>query len=525
MEFPLWGAGYGTFPYLERMTRTAAPAGDVLWEHAHNDYLEFLLEGGATALALALLAVGLVFRLGWRAVFRYRGRPAGALALGALFAFTTFLVHSAFDFGGHVPAITVLATVLCAQLCGLGGAGGPSSLATEAHAPSVGAGSYRLRLGGAAPLFGCASALVLGFLLYAAGWNAHRAEQARQAAWAAGGMDEKGADWDDRIAWFLRAAAFSPQDARLHAEIGQACLARFDEERDQAERRRRAWAAAQEVVAWTPQGPAASALATAPAWLAAEGAEDLATRGEEEDRTRRYLTFGLRHFVWARDLCPLMSGPHLALAAYADRLGGPDDAEAYLRRAEAVEPANPDVWYQAGRLELWRDQPAQAWESWRKCLELSDGYLAPILDAAAGRLGRAEMARTLFPTRPDLLPAAAAHLYPSPQGAAGRRPILEEALRLLEARPGPLAGPDLRLKAFLLNALGRPAEAASAYEELVLRNPGRVEWRLEFARLLYEQGRLREARRELLTIVAQRPTHAAARQLLAEVDRELARRG
>jgi hypothetical protein len=76
----------------------------------------------------------------------------------------------------------------------------------------------------------------------------------------------------------------------------------------------------------------------------------------------------------------------------------------------------------------------------------------------------------------------------------------------------------------LLNALGRPADAAAAYEELVLQEPGRVEWRLEFARLLYEQGRLRDARRELLTVVAQQPTNAGARELLTEVDRKLARR-
>ena len=119
-EFPFWGTGYGTFPYLERLTRTAAPALDLVWDHAHNDYLEMLLEGGLSGLVLALLAVGLVYRLGCRALSRYRGRAEGGLALGGLFAFTTFVVHSGMDFGGRLPAIAILATVVAAHLCGLG---------------------------------------------------------------------------------------------------------------------------------------------------------------------------------------------------------------------------------------------------------------------------------------------------------------------------------------------------------------------------------------------------------------------
>ena len=178
--------------------------------------------------------------------------------------------------------------------------------------------------------------------------------------------------------------------------------------------------AAQTVLAWAGSGPADTALAAAPSWVAAGAAQDLAARAEAERYVRRYLTLGLRHYVRARDLCPVRGDCHLALAAYAERLGGPDDTAVYLRRAEVAEPANPDVWYWAGQVQLWHDQPARAWESWHRCLDLSDHYLTAILDAAARRLSREDMARTLFSSRPDLLPAAAYHLYPSSQAAAER---------------------------------------------------------------------------------------------------------
>ena len=51
---------------------------------------------------------------------RLEGQAAAGLVLGALFGFTTMVIHNFGDFGLHIPAIALLATVLCAQLAGLG---------------------------------------------------------------------------------------------------------------------------------------------------------------------------------------------------------------------------------------------------------------------------------------------------------------------------------------------------------------------------------------------------------------------
>jgi hypothetical protein len=46
-------------------------------------------------------------------------------------------------------------------------------------------------------------------------------------------------------------------------------------------------------------------------------------------------------------------------------------------------------------------------------------------------------------------------------------------------------------------------------------------WRFEFARLLFDEGRLEAARRELRTVLAQEPTHQAATRLHEEIVRAL----
>jgi len=52
------------------------------------------VESGWTRLALSVLAIGLVYGLGYRAFARRADEPAGGLVLGALFSFTTLVVQS-----------------------------------------------------------------------------------------------------------------------------------------------------------------------------------------------------------------------------------------------------------------------------------------------------------------------------------------------------------------------------------------------------------------------------------------------
>ena len=116
------GAGYGTFDYVEPLTRTGADV-NYRYEHAHNDYLESLIEGGLIHLVLVLVIMALVYWLGLRALARHSHEATAGLIMGGLFGFTALVIHSFVDFGLHIPAIALLATVLCAQLCGAANSG------------------------------------------------------------------------------------------------------------------------------------------------------------------------------------------------------------------------------------------------------------------------------------------------------------------------------------------------------------------------------------------------------------------
>ena len=73
---------YRTYPHVDPLYRTNALFAEATPEHAHNDYLEILVEGGAGALLLGLLAIGLVFRSGLRALTGRPGAPAHVRTAG-----------------------------------------------------------------------------------------------------------------------------------------------------------------------------------------------------------------------------------------------------------------------------------------------------------------------------------------------------------------------------------------------------------------------------------------------------------
>ncbi|HJZ94733.1 MAG TPA: O-antigen ligase family protein [Gemmataceae bacterium] len=199
-RFPLWGTGYGTFESVEPMQRVPGDDSTLSWEHAHNDYLESLIEGGIFQLALVGVAIALVYRAGVRA---YRGSalgPDGSLVLGGLFGLTTLVIHAFGDFGMHMPAIVVLATVLAAHLTAAGGAPAPP--------------------GRWAALLAAATALVLALTLPADAWERERAERFRLAAEHAVVRLPDG-ERDVVIRYLEAAVACVPDDARLRLRLAE----------------------------------------------------------------------------------------------------------------------------------------------------------------------------------------------------------------------------------------------------------------------------------------------------------------
>jgi len=111
-ETPLLGSGLDTF--ATRFPAARSFATDLVWTHAHNDFLQFLAE---TGLVGGLLAAWMLFA-GGREVAHNLARTSGT-ATGALLAAIAagcigFMAHGWLDFNFHIPANASCFAVLAA---------------------------------------------------------------------------------------------------------------------------------------------------------------------------------------------------------------------------------------------------------------------------------------------------------------------------------------------------------------------------------------------------------------------------
>jgi O-antigen ligase len=518
-QFPVFGTGWGTFTDVEPLYRSD-PEDVHYYTNAENEYLEALVEGGLIRLALSLLAVGLIFRLGLRALGRHEGHRAGGLAFGALFAFTALAIESFGDFGLHIPAIVFLGTTICANLGALGGPGGAPAH-TRASDSGPGAadrpGVYSWRLGGLAPAAGAALALALGAWLFYEGWCYQEAKGLRLEA---SRLVKSPATRGRSLQLLEEVARLAPESGRFQVDLAAWHRKRYHEGAQELYRKAAwsgaAWAAV-DLAAATSSPPSPPACAAAP--LAALGAWAVVQQREEGRLTREQLIPALRHFLRARQLDPLLPEPHRYLANYVRQFTHADSRVTYLERARLLAPYDPVLWYLVG-LEYLDRQPERAWENWRQSLELSDHCLATILQQRAVPLGPEALLNKVLPDRPGSLFKAAGQLYPGPEDAPRRRVLLERALALLQARPGGLRAKDYHLMARIHLEFGRDADALTAYRGALARDPRQAGWRLELAKLLHRQGRLQEALEELGRVIQDQPDNAEARQLQKTVFQE-----
>jgi tetratricopeptide (TPR) repeat protein/O-antigen ligase len=115
-DAPALGVGLGAYQDAFPRYRPPGIVPDKVIDYAHNDYVQLAAEVGIPGLlvlgwAMAALASLVVRRLGTRHDPFVRGLAAGGLA-----ALTAVAVHSALDFGLHMPANALLVVVLAAAL-------------------------------------------------------------------------------------------------------------------------------------------------------------------------------------------------------------------------------------------------------------------------------------------------------------------------------------------------------------------------------------------------------------------------
>lgn len=90
-EYAPWGSGLGTFASVYQVFENLDAVGPAYANHAHNEYLQILLEAGALGLLLLLLGFAAAI---WLAI-QVRGRP---LAMASSLSILAIFIHSAVDY-------------------------------------------------------------------------------------------------------------------------------------------------------------------------------------------------------------------------------------------------------------------------------------------------------------------------------------------------------------------------------------------------------------------------------------------
>lgn len=112
-DYPVWGVGLGAheiiYPLYDEQTSIN------LSTHAENEYAQILEEMGVVG--LLLMAIFLIFTVqAYYRCVRHYAPPINVAAYGLGFGLLAVMVHSAVDFGQHLPANAGLSVVFCGLL-------------------------------------------------------------------------------------------------------------------------------------------------------------------------------------------------------------------------------------------------------------------------------------------------------------------------------------------------------------------------------------------------------------------------
>ncbi|MGH8461597.1 MAG: O-antigen ligase family protein [Stenotrophobium sp.] len=113
------GSGEGTFATVFAANQPAKVVG--YYDHAHNDYAEFLIEAGAPGFLVLLLLVGITGLHALRVILRRNDRLRVGMCFAFLMATAELAIHSFTDFNLQIPAnaatyVTLMAMAgACAQ--------------------------------------------------------------------------------------------------------------------------------------------------------------------------------------------------------------------------------------------------------------------------------------------------------------------------------------------------------------------------------------------------------------------------
>jgi O-antigen ligase/tetratricopeptide (TPR) repeat protein len=477
-EFPVWGSGLGTHEFAFPMfDPTAAP---IIAEHADNDYAQLLEETGVVG--AALVGVFLLTILGLLIKLCRRGRtPLSAAAFGLAFGMLAVALHSATDFGQHLPAVFCLSAVTCGLIVQLA----RWERASAGEKSPLDRPMLRRAAGGAAAVI---VALVGAWALRGA-WNAYRGEAWRGAALA----------FDQRAQQSVEAGASDEQVDEDYADLLAA-----SEEAVKSESGNVVYGYWLNMYRWQSAIRDAE-TSTGERVLPAEALPAVAEIADSLTAVRR--------------LCPTYGPPYalegqLRLTALQEERG-----RELIRTGVRLAPYDPPACMTAGEIAAKEGRAEEAEALLNRAVKLQPGYFPEAAALLMVQLDRPDLAETMAGddyARLSELAAISGTTANYSMLKEKYRDAAETALRK-QAAAADATPPELAAHAAIEARDGRHDAAIALYRRALGADYKQVQWRMALARSLVAKGRPEEALHEAQICLRLRPEYFEAKQLIDEL--------
>lgn len=498
------GSGLGTYryvygPYQQRLD-------EVWYYHAENQYLEALVEGGVMGLGLMLVMIVLVGMAAWRLLRDDPDPRTFAFGVAGVFALTGQTIHAFFDFGLYIPANMMLFALLCGSISGRA-----AYLARKGLSPRL----FALPPGRSLATLLVASLLVAGMWGFLETRRVAAVEAAmkntRFTQTPTGATPEVLLNATKRLAVALERRE---DDAEAHYRMAELWVHLY-RVRALEQLRREAAPDTDDRSLWQLTSPIV--LHGRAHQLAHDNRLPELERLRGETVVRNYLGHALRHLILARRWCALLPEVHLMTAQLSVLFASPADDRIHLDRARQLAPADPNLLFRCGVLEINAGRREPAYQSWRRCLTLGRRYRDDILRFVGRQLAQPQTIEKLLPDSPALLIQLARERYTDDRYADIRRTLAQRAGDLIEQGDYPeeeryyLRGSVCALKELYPQAIANYSRAV----ELRLYETG---WRYELALALRQQGMLGKAHEQARLCARMEPNKREYRRLLEEIN-------
>lgn len=476
LDFPLFGAGLGAHEYVFPMYDTASWA--AVAEHADNDYAQLLEETGALGAACVFAFLTLVGAKLYQLCRRGKSIPS-SIAYGLVYGLVAVAIHSASDFGQHLPAIFSLSAIACGLAVALQQI---EQTAAVTAAPAVAASNVMPRR--------IASGILAAGLAAAWAWSlagAYAAQVGEQWWWAANQIDEAiqkkpeeatDGDYADLLAAAQMAFDTVPENVRYGY--------RLNDYRWQSMARR--------------VDPA-----TGQVLLSKQSLPFVARLADE--------------LAAVRKICPTYGPPYgLEGQLRLNVLDDPAGAQ-LIRNGARLSPYDPPTCLIAGELAAREGRKDEATTLLRRTAEMAPGFFNEVAVLALNELDDPEFARELAGDDYGRLRQLAS-IAEASEKHAGLAPDLhaaaEAALRR-KAKTPEVTPHELALLASIDAGRGDHDRAIAHYKRALNLEYSQVEWRVALARVLIAAGDDVQAMKEVRIVLRLQPNHAAARALAEEL--------